>query len=125
MPMGPMGGYGQPQQMGYMPQMMQQVQQPQQPQQPGYTCRPVTGREEALAMQIDFLGLGTIMPDVAHDVVYIKRFDPTTGAAIFCEYRRYQPQDPAPARYVSVDDFVQLVSRVQRLEGGATDAADQ
>ena len=49
----------------------------------GYICRPVTGREEAVAMQVDFLGPGTLMPDFPHGIIYFKRFNPNTGALFF------------------------------------------
>lgn len=116
--------YGQPTPpMGYPQQMQaQQAQQMAQPQRmPSYVCKPVTGREEALAMQVDFFGPGTVMPDIAHDTIYLKRFDTNTGASVFCEYRRVQPApEPAPVQFVPVEVFEALAARVQKLEGGQT-----
>ena len=83
--------YPQGQQMQYQsPQTYIGSQIPQQPQQPsmqiqqnGYTCRPVTSREEAVAVQTDYFSPGTIMPDLGHGMVYIKRFNQNTGSSAF------------------------------------------
>lgn len=83
----------------------------------GYICRPVTGREEAVAMQVDFLGPGTLMPDFPHGIIYFKRFNPNTGAADFAEFRLAPPQpEPKPAQGVTMDDFNALADRVRKLE---------
>lgn len=83
----------------------------------GYICRPVTGREEAVAMQVDFLGPGTLMPDFPHGIIYFKRFNPNTGAADFVEFRLAPPQpEPKPAQGVTMDDFNALADRVRKLE---------
>lgn len=83
----------------------------------GYICRPVTGREEAVAMQVDFLGPGTLMPDFPHGIIYFKRFNPNTGAADFAEFRLAPPQpEPKPAQGVTLDDFNALADRVRKLE---------
>ena len=99
-------------------QQMQPMQQMQQMQQPGYVCRPVTGREEALAAQVDFLGPGTVMPDLAHGMIFLKRFNPNTGSSDFLEFEFRQPKQEQPQGGVSVDDFRALVDRVAKLEGG-------
>lgn len=69
-----------------------------------YSCRPVTSREEALAMQTDFLSAGTVMPDLSHGVIYLKRFNPNTGAADFYEFVTRQ-QSEQQAQYVSAEEF--------------------
>lgn len=89
-------------------QQMQQVQQVQQPQSGAYTCRPVTCREEAVAAQTDFFSLGTLMPDLNHGVIYLKRFNPNTGGSDFAEFRFFAPPQPAaadPAEYVTRKEF--------------------
>lgn len=95
----------------------------------GYICRPVTGREEAVAMQVDFLGPGTLMPDFPHGIIYFKRFNPNTGAADFAEFRLAPPQpEPKPAQGVTLDDFNALADRVRKLEkmeGGIKNGADE
>lgn len=101
-------GYQQGQ--NYQPSMIQQNNS-------GYICRPVTGREEAVAMQVDFLGPGTLMPDFPHGIIYFKRFNPNTGAADFAEFRLAPPQpEPKPAQGVTMDDFNALADRVRKLE---------
>lgn len=69
------------------------------PSQPGFTCRPVTSREEAVAVQVDFYGPGTIMPDLGHGMIYLKRFNPNSGASDFLAFAFCPPQPqevPAP-----------------------------
>ena len=71
---------------GYQPGPAAPVQQPQphvQAQPQGFACRAVTSREEAVAVQVDFLGPGTIMPDLGHGAIYLKKFNPSTGACDF------------------------------------------
>jgi len=95
--------------------------QPQQTMQPqaSFSCRPVTSREEALAMQTDFLAAGTIMPDLGHGVIYLKRFNPNTGASDFLEFGYRQPNDSA-AQFVTMEEFNSFKADVLgRLEGGA------
>ena len=84
---------------GYNPQMQQVQPQPQQtapqPQvQSGFICRPVTSREEALATPCDFMAAGVIMPDMAHGMVYIKRFNSQTGASDFADFAYTPPTAP-------------------------------
>lgn len=65
----------------------------------GYVCRPVTSREEAVAVTVDFLGPGTIMPDFGHGMIYFKRFNPNSGGAeffVFSVQPPPQPQQSAP-----------------------------
>lgn len=68
---------------GYNPQIQQPQPQQTAPQpqvQSGFICRPVTSREEALATPCDFMAAGVIMPDMAHGMIYLKRFNSQTGA---------------------------------------------
>lgn len=67
----------------------------------GYICRPVTSREEALATPIDFMSAGIIMPDFAHGMIYVKRFNSQTGSAEFGDFAIAPP--PAPNRNTTVD----------------------
>lgn len=82
----------------------QSMAQPQVNNQPaGYVCRPVTSREEAVAVTVDFLGPGTIMPDFGHGMIYFKRFNPNSGGAEFFDFSVQPPpqaqvqQQTAPA----------------------------
>lgn len=69
-----------------------QNQQPMQTQQPGYSVRPVASREEAVAAQTEFLGLGTLMPDLAHGVIYLKRFNQSNGTSELFDFRLSEPE---------------------------------
>ncbi len=62
----------------------------------GYVCRPVTSREEAVAVAVDFLGPGTIMPDFSHGMIYFKRFNPNSGGAEFFDFSVQPPPQAQP-----------------------------
>ena len=107
-------------QYGMMPQQPMPQQQmftppapPQMPQAPSYTCKPVTSREEAIATATNYLGLGDIMPDLAHGVIYLKRFNRDTGVSDFLEFR-YSPdaQKPAQAEYVTRTAFDEAMASI-------------
>ena len=86
--------------------------------QPGFSARGVTSKEEALATQTDYFSAGTVMPDLAHDVVYLKRFNQMTGASDFLEFRRVYPEPPAPpAQYVTVDEFNAFKEEMKKVIG--------
>ena len=81
-------------------------QQPQQNVQSNFYCRPVASREEALAVPVDFMGSPMFFPDLAHNVVYMKRFNTTTGAADIFEFHGQQGQTTAPAPpFAPLDEF--------------------
>lgn len=101
----------------YMPnyyQPMQQMNQPVQQQaqqsntQPNFFCRPVASKEEALGVPVDFMGQPMFFPDLAHNVVYMKRFNTTTGAADIFEFHgqqaQEQPSSTAPS-FAPLDEF--------------------
>lgn len=103
----------------YNPYQQGSYAQPQQTMQPqsSFSCRPVTSREEALAMQTDFLAAGTIMPDLGHGIIYLKRFNPNTGASDFLEFAYRQPHDGA-TQFVTVEEFNSFKADILgRLEG--------
>lgn len=88
----------------YMPPQRQELQPAQQ--NGGFSCRPVGGREEAVAAQIDYMSAGLVMPDLAHGMIYFKRFNPNTGASDFAEFEYKAPKPPAPpVRYVTFEEF--------------------
>lgn len=62
----------------------------------GFHVQPVSSREEALAVIADPLSAGVLLPDLAHNVVYVKRFNQNTGASDFGEFALVQPQQAAP-----------------------------
>lgn len=109
----PMGLY-QPMQNQYQPMQMNQPVQPiSQPAQPtqqaaqsNFFCRPVASKEEALGVPVDFMGAPMFFPDLAHNVIYMKRFNTNTGAADVFEFRGQQDQLNAPApSFAPLDEF--------------------
>ena len=97
-----------------LPQAMQPVQAPTQPQQgnpPAFYCRPVASREEALGVPVDFMGSPMFFPDLAHGVIYLKKFNPNTGAADMLEFRAQPQQEQRPseqAAFAPLNDLLQL-----------------
>ena len=83
--------------------------------QPGFVCRPVTSRLEAEAVQVDFLGPGTIMPDLAHGVIYLKRFNPGTGASDFSVFSMETEQDAA-VQYATIEDVNALKAEIEAMK---------
>ena len=127
----PMGLY-QPMQNQYQPMMnppVQNVQQmPQQNQatgvqqastQPNFFCRPVASKEEALGVPVDFMGQPMFFPDLAHNVIYMKRFNTNTGAADVFEFRgqqtQEQPSAPDPS-FAPLDEFVAMKETIVKLQ---------
>ena len=78
-----------------------------------FLCRPVTSREEAIAAQVDFMGPGTIMPDLSHGKIYLKRFNQNTGSSDFFVFSA-QAEEPQPA-FVPLQDFANLQNTVKQL----------
>lgn len=103
------------------PQQSQPMQQ-----QNGYICRPVTCREEAIAAQVDYFSAGLVMPDFAHGVIYVKRFNPETGLSNFGEFKYCQPQpEPAaidPGQFVTRKEFEEFTRRLQGIKEAEYDA---
>ena len=121
---GYMGGqqYIQPPQ-SMQPQMQQVGQQRQQQQQSNYSCVPVTSREEAMAVRAELLSLGTIMPDLAHGCIYLKRLNQNTGTSEFFEFVYSTPSQEEPQKmpnptieYVPRDDFDKLCDAVIKMQ---------
>ena len=113
-------GYG-----GYTPQYQPQQcpqQQAQQPvQSPQHIVRPVACVEEARAVQTDFTGALTIMPDTAHGAIYTKQLNLQTGCADFTLYRRVQepeinkPLETDLSKFVPRSEFDELKQRFNTL----------
>lgn len=106
---------------GYAPQQGygQQYQQPQRQQQrrPPWLCVPVSCREEAVAVQMDYLYSGIIMPDVTHNAVYAKIVDPKTMETRFCDFAAVPPPKMVTAdEFVTRDDFRKLCEIVQQMQ---------
>lgn len=102
--------YGYPQ---YPQQYAQQnVQMPQYPQ---HIVRPVASVEEARAVQTDFSGALTIMPDTAHGYIYTKQLNLQTGCADFAAYSRVQDAPKVQTDYVPRGEFDELTRRFNAL----------
>ncbi len=102
-------------QMGVLPSPTPAMPQAASPaaQQASFSCRPVTSREEAVAVQADFFSLGTIMPDLTHGVVYLKRLNQQTGAADFFEFVYRQPEAETKPDYITRQEFDDFVKSLQ------------
>lgn len=102
-------------QMGVMPSPTPVMAQAASPaaQQNNFVCRPVTSREEALAVQADFFGLGTVMPDLNHGVIYLKRINQQTGGAEFYEFVIRKPDQEKQPEYVTREEFDKFVQSFQ------------
>ena len=87
----------------------------------GFLTRPVTSREEALGAQVDFLGPGTLMPDLAHGKIYLKKFNANTGASDLFTFALEEekaeptkPEEPAP-EYALKEDVAGIREDLDRL----------
>lgn len=95
--------YGQPQyQNRGMNVNPQAVQQPQM----GFSIRPVGSREEGIGAQVDFMSPGMFMPDLAHGIIYFKRFNAETGSTEFHTFKLSAPE-PQP-QYATLADLEAL-----------------
>ncbi len=131
------GGYQQnfPPSQQYMPQVGQQPMAQQPKMADSYNCVPVSSKEEALAVRAELFSMGTIMPDLAHGMMYLKRFNQKTGSPEFYEFA-YNPPEPtempqakapqsaANVEYVPREDFnklcnafLQLQKEIENLKG--------
>lgn len=102
-------------QMGVMPSPTPAMAQAAVPaaQQANFACRPVTSREEAVAVQADFFSLGTVMPDLAHGTIYLKRINQQTGGADFFEFVLRQPEAEPKPDYITREEFNEFVKSLQ------------
>ena len=71
-----------------------------------------------MAVGTDFSGAPMIFPDMAHNAVYVKRWDFQTGSAVFVEYLPKDTVPEAPAAvYATQGDFKELAEKLtERLE---------
>lgn len=126
----PCGGYGVPAQPMYAQQMqtMGQMNPQQMPTQPSVIARQVTSREEATTAQIPFDSTINVFVNLSAGEVYIKRFNPNTGGAWFCDYidaakAQQMAQDAARPQqeYVTMEQFTQ---RLSGLEGRVSELTE-
>ena len=119
------GGYGQPQytQQAYLQQMQGMGQAMPQQAQPQVITRMVTSRDEATTAQIQFdANVINVFLNLGAGEVYIKRFNPNTGGAIFDDFLHpsklqqmaQQQAKPAP-EYATVEMVQALEAKVGEL----------
>jgi hypothetical protein len=101
----------------FYPQYQQQYPQQvaQQSQYPQHIVRPVASIEEARAVQTDFSGALTIMPDLSHGYIYTKQLNLQTGCADFAAYSRVQDAPKVQTDYVPRGEFDELTRRFNAL----------
>lgn len=121
-----MPNYYQPMQ-GYQPMNQPMLNQPQSQganvqqtnnaSQPNFFCRPVASKEEALGVPVDFMGSPMFFPDIAHNVIYMKRFNTNTGAADVFEFHGQQAQqnNQTPS-FAPLDEFNVMKDTIARLQ---------
>lgn len=80
----------------------------------GFSCRPVTSREEAVAYQIPFDGSTTYFVDTSNGRIYAKTFNFQNGTAPLEVYVR-ESEIPA-AKYVTEEQFEALQAEVAELK---------
>ncbi|MBR4855116.1 MAG: hypothetical protein IKU94_00630 [Bacteroidaceae bacterium] len=88
----------------------------QMPQNGGFLVRPVTSREEAVAAQVDFFGPGTIMPDLSHGIIYLKRFNSQSGSSDFFSFSIEQPKEEPVVQYATKEDIEVLRAEIEALK---------
>lgn len=110
------GAYPNSFQAPYAPAQSASIQNVPQPANNGFSCRPVTSKEEAMAVQVDFFGPGTVMPDIGHGVIYLKRFNSNTGSCDIFEFVAQVPKEAEPVQYATKDDIALLRSEIDKLK---------
>ena len=119
----PYGGY-QPMQMPQMPMPQMAPQMPQNGQfgQGGLSpmSRPVSSREEAQATAADFSGALMIFPDLAHNRVYLKRWNMQTGAADFVEFGSVETvaENATVPEYVCLQKYQEDMEKLRKELAG-------
>lgn len=82
--------------------------------------RPVSSREEAMAVGADFSGAPMIFLDVAHNAIYVKRWDVANGNAVFADFAPREPvpqtPPPSPPPYATQEELKALSDRLSKLE---------
>ena len=123
------GGYGQPApqmyaQQAYAQQMMAQP-APQQ-MQPRVSVQMVTNRDEATTAQIPFdANIINVFVNMSAGEIYMKRFNPNTGGALFDEFIHAQKaQQMAHKQQEETAQEFATVGMVQALEARVSELAD-
>lgn len=97
----------------------------QQMQLPMISGRMVSSREEAAGAQMDFVSGAVFLPDLSHNRIYAKIFNPNTGEAPLREFRLVQQEEEKKEQYATAADlqalradFNQLVSMLSGQSTG-------
>lgn len=87
--------------------------------------RAVSSKEEAIGVAADFSGAVMVFPDVAHNRVYVKRWNYQTGAADFFEYVPAGEEKPV-VQYATIDDLNALREEFMKMrKAGKKNDADE
>ena len=87
--------------------------------QPGFFCRPVASREEALGVPVDFMGAPMFFPDLSRGLIYMKRFNPSSGSADVYEFRVQERSDPpqqAAPTMISLEEINNMKDAIDILK---------
>lgn len=78
--------------------------------------RPVSSKEEAQAVAMDFGGGLMIFPDFSHGRIHIKQWDKQRGQATFASFVPEQPEpEPAQVEYVSEERFNATIKELRDM----------
>lgn len=104
-----------PNQQPYRPQAFTPF--PQQMQQPVISGRPVSSREEAQAIPMDYAAGAMYMPDLPHGVIYAKIVNNATGEAPLMAFRLTQEEPKKEAGgYATIEDVEGLRAEIARMK---------
>ena len=107
-------GYYQPHQSAFRPQAFTPF--PQQIQQPVISGRPVSSREEAQAIPMDYAAGAMYMPDLPHGVIYAKIVNNATGEAPLMAFRLAQEEPKREAEgYATIAEVEALRAEIARM----------
>lgn len=73
----------------------------------------VSSREEAAGVPVDFNGRPMVFPDLGHERVFVKMFNPNTGSSVINEYRLV-PEAP-PVTYATSSEVEELRNMIRKL----------
>lgn len=99
----------------YPPAMQPQpMQRPVQMRGGEFICRAVGSPQEAQQIPVDYTA-PMLLPDLEHDAIYLKVFNPATGSSVLTAFLRQQPAPPV--EYATTQALEDLRAEVERLRG--------
>lgn len=99
---------------GYAPNYMQQPRPMPQPMQGGVVCRPVSSKEEAKGMQVQFDGSLYAFINLNAGEIYTKQFNFNTGSMDFETYTKAVP--PPAVSYATTAELEQIRQELAGLK---------